>query len=123
MGWGSGTANYPYLISPLQAIQAKARIINASVSWVIDNYAAAAINATAPYKDASIVVRLPFTSSAATFEPDLERSVVVHRLELGRALFRRRQSRRPVRSAMPLIALSLAVARSQRSRHPTSETT
>ncbi|KDQ63844.1 glycoside hydrolase family 3 protein, partial [Jaapia argillacea MUCL 33604] len=32
MGWGSGTANYPYLVTPLDAIQARAKVDGSSVS-------------------------------------------------------------------------------------------
>ncbi|PSR70416.1 hypothetical protein PHLCEN_2v13667 [Hermanssonia centrifuga] len=38
MGWGSGTANFPYLISPLEAIQARARQDRSSVMWWLDNW-------------------------------------------------------------------------------------
>lgn len=39
MGWGSGTANFPYLITPLEAIKAKVRSNRGSVEDVIDDYA------------------------------------------------------------------------------------
>lgn len=38
MGWGSGTAQFPYLISPLEAIQARARKDRSLVSWFLDNF-------------------------------------------------------------------------------------
>jgi len=38
MGWGSGTANFTYLISPLAAIQQKARKYRTSVSWLLDDF-------------------------------------------------------------------------------------
>ncbi|KAJ7641336.1 glycoside hydrolase family 3 protein [Roridomyces roridus] len=38
MGWGSGTANFTYLISPLEAIQSRARKNRTSVSWILDDY-------------------------------------------------------------------------------------
>lgn len=38
MGWGSGTANFPYLISPLEAIQARARQDRTSVNWWLNNW-------------------------------------------------------------------------------------
>ncbi|KIY72192.1 glycoside hydrolase family 3 protein [Cylindrobasidium torrendii FP15055 ss-10] len=38
MGWGSGTANFSYLISPYEAIQARARQDHTTVSWTFDNY-------------------------------------------------------------------------------------
>ncbi|KAF5329361.1 hypothetical protein D9619_009183 [Psilocybe cf. subviscida] len=37
MGWGSGTANFTYLITPLEAIQAKARQFHTSVSWELED--------------------------------------------------------------------------------------
>ncbi|PCH42860.1 glycoside hydrolase family 3 protein [Wolfiporia cocos MD-104 SS10] len=37
MGWGSGSDNFPYLVSPLEAIQARAREDGSSVnSWLLD---------------------------------------------------------------------------------------
>lgn len=38
MGWGSGTAQFPYLISPLEAIQSRARQDGSLVSWFLDNF-------------------------------------------------------------------------------------
>ncbi|CAK5278243.1 unnamed protein product [Mycena citricolor] len=38
MGWGSGTANMTYLISPLEAIQQRARKDRTSVSWILDDW-------------------------------------------------------------------------------------
>ncbi|KAJ7475177.1 glycoside hydrolase family 3 protein [Mycena galericulata] len=38
MGWGSGTANFTYLISPLEAIQRRARKDRTSVSWILDDF-------------------------------------------------------------------------------------
>ncbi|KAJ7262759.1 beta-glucosidase [Mycena haematopus] len=38
MGWGSGTANFTYLISPLEAIQRRARDDRTSVSWILDDF-------------------------------------------------------------------------------------
>ena len=38
MGWGSGTAPFPYLISPLEALQARARQDRGTVNWFLDNY-------------------------------------------------------------------------------------
>ena len=39
IGWGSGTANYPYLITPLEAIGARARSEGSLVYDILDNYA------------------------------------------------------------------------------------
>ncbi|KAJ7471852.1 glycoside hydrolase family 3 protein [Mycena latifolia] len=38
MGWGSGTANFTYLVSPLEAIQRRARKDRTSVSWILDDF-------------------------------------------------------------------------------------
>ncbi|KAF8958580.1 glycoside hydrolase family 3 protein [Flammula alnicola] len=38
MGWGSGTANFTYLVTPLDAIQSKARQFRTSVSWLFDDF-------------------------------------------------------------------------------------
>ncbi|KAK7018629.1 glycoside hydrolase family 3 protein [Favolaschia claudopus] len=38
MGWGSGTANFTYLISPLEAIQQRARKDRTSISWILDDW-------------------------------------------------------------------------------------
>lgn len=47
MGWGSGTANFPYLITPLEAIKARALQDGTVVQSVLDDYAYAQINSTA----------------------------------------------------------------------------
>ncbi|KAK5173881.1 uncharacterized protein LTR77_002562 [Saxophila tyrrhenica] len=39
MGWGSGTANFPYLITPLEAIKAEVRSNRGAFEDVIDDYA------------------------------------------------------------------------------------
>ncbi|KAG0694111.1 glycoside hydrolase family 3 protein [Suillus ampliporus] len=38
MGWGSGTDNFTYLISPYEAIQARARVDQTSVFWNFDDW-------------------------------------------------------------------------------------
>ncbi|KAF3312915.1 hypothetical protein TWF173_006498 [Orbilia oligospora] len=47
MGWGSGTANFPYLISPLSALQNKAIADNTVIQWVVDDYATGHMKQTA----------------------------------------------------------------------------
>ncbi|KAL7414341.1 glycoside hydrolase family 3 protein [Mrakia frigida] len=54
-GWGSGTADFPYLISPLEAIQAKARENRTTVGWHLDNFDIAGANSTALRRDAVLV--------------------------------------------------------------------
>lgn len=38
MGWGSGTANFTYLVSPLEAIQARARRDGTVINWHFDDF-------------------------------------------------------------------------------------
>ena len=38
MGWGSGTAQFSYLISPYEALQARARQDGTAFQWVFDDY-------------------------------------------------------------------------------------
>lgn len=38
MGWGSGSTNFPYLVDPLSAIQARALQDRTVVQYVLDNY-------------------------------------------------------------------------------------
>ncbi|KZT29530.1 glycoside hydrolase family 3 protein [Neolentinus lepideus HHB14362 ss-1] len=38
MGWGSGSDNFPWLISPLEAIQARARLDHTLVSWFLEDF-------------------------------------------------------------------------------------
>ncbi|KAG0633054.1 glycoside hydrolase superfamily [Tuber brumale] len=46
-GWGSGTAEYAYLVTPLEAIQAKALADRTMVEYVLDDYHYIRINSTA----------------------------------------------------------------------------
>ncbi|KAI0640926.1 glycoside hydrolase superfamily [Trametes meyenii] len=57
MGWGSGTAQFPYLISPLEAIQARARhdSSGSQVSWFLNNWDLAGAAATALDQDVALV--------------------------------------------------------------------
>lgn len=47
MGWGSGTANFPYLVTPLTALQNEVRSNYGDIEDVIDNYAYSQIEALA----------------------------------------------------------------------------
>lgn len=40
MGWGSGSANFPYLVAPLEAIKTEVRSRRGDIESVTDNYAA-----------------------------------------------------------------------------------
>ncbi|KAJ6260554.1 hypothetical protein Dda_4780 [Drechslerella dactyloides] len=55
MGWGSGTANFPYLISPLTALQNRAYQDNSVIQWVVDDYATEHMDATARQADTCLV--------------------------------------------------------------------
>lgn len=55
MGWGSGTASYPYLISPLAAIQNEVMSNNGDVEWVTDGWALKQAAALARRASLSIV--------------------------------------------------------------------
>lgn len=61
IGWGSGTANYPYLITPLEAISARAISEGSLVYSVTDNYAYSQINST---------VNLPYSTSLVFINSD-----------------------------------------------------
>jgi beta-glucosidase len=55
MGWGSGTASFPYLISPLTAIQNQVATTDGLIEWVTDNWAIAQIQALAARAQTSLV--------------------------------------------------------------------
>ncbi|RVD82579.1 uncharacterized protein DFL_007001 [Arthrobotrys flagrans] len=55
MGWGSGTANFPYLISPLSALQNKAIADGTVIQWVVDDYATLQMEHTATQASACLV--------------------------------------------------------------------
>jgi hypothetical protein len=55
MGWGSGTANFPYLISPITALLAKAATDHTSLKNVSNNYDFDAIAEAATGADAALV--------------------------------------------------------------------
>lgn len=54
MGWGSGTADFPYLITPLEAIKAEVASHNSVLQSIADNYATTQITALA--KQASVAI-------------------------------------------------------------------
>lgn len=55
MGWGSGTANYPYLISPLTALQNEVYANNGVIDWVTDDYNYDRVNAIASQASHALV--------------------------------------------------------------------
>lgn len=56
MGWGSGTALHPYLISPLSAIQHEAITQRIAVDWMLDNSPSAIKLAQLKAKRAQVVI-------------------------------------------------------------------
>ncbi|KAF8326106.1 glycoside hydrolase superfamily [Cantharellus anzutake] len=55
IGWGSGTANFTYLVDPLSAITAKARSIGANVASSLSDYDLVAARNASMGKDAALV--------------------------------------------------------------------
>ncbi|KAG5650462.1 hypothetical protein H0H81_012173 [Sphagnurus paluster] len=55
MGWGSGTTNLTYLVTPLDAIQRRAREDRTSVSWFLDDFNLARAGNIAIRKSAALV--------------------------------------------------------------------
>jgi len=55
LGWGSGTANFTYLISPLEAIQIRARQDSTSVNWWLNNWNTFAASIYAQQSEVAIV--------------------------------------------------------------------
>ncbi|KAH9916602.1 glycoside hydrolase superfamily [Epithele typhae] len=56
MGWGSGTAQFPYLITPLEAVQSRARQDHSSVSWFLGNWDLRGVQATALEQEVALVM-------------------------------------------------------------------
>ena len=54
VGWGSGTTRFPYLISPLEAIQARGRQDRSSVSWWLDDFDTAGASAAVRNQDVAV---------------------------------------------------------------------
>ncbi|KAG1797023.1 glycoside hydrolase family 3 protein, partial [Suillus plorans] len=55
MGWGSGTDNFTYLVSPYEAIQARARVDQTSVFWDFNDWDLAAAGNSVIGMEAAIV--------------------------------------------------------------------
>ncbi|KAI0753721.1 glycoside hydrolase superfamily [Fomes fomentarius] len=55
MGWGSGTTDFPYLITPLEAIQQRARQDRSSVHWFLNDWDLAGAASTALDHDVALV--------------------------------------------------------------------
>ena len=54
-GWGSGTTNFTYLISPIEAIQARARRDGTAIDWNFDDYDLAGVQNVVLGTDAALV--------------------------------------------------------------------
>ncbi|CAE6511818.1 unnamed protein product [Rhizoctonia solani] len=55
MGWGSGTSEFPYLISPLEAIQQRARTDHTTIGWWLNDWDTAGAATAAANKDVALV--------------------------------------------------------------------
>ncbi|CEL61264.1 hypothetical protein RSOLAG1IB_09886 [Rhizoctonia solani AG-1 IB] len=55
MGWGSGSADFPYLISPLESFQQRAKADHTSIGWWLNDWDTAGAAAAASNKDVAIV--------------------------------------------------------------------
>ena len=55
MGWGSGTVNFTYLVSPLEAIQERARKDHTVINWHFDDFDLGDAQNTALGSDAAFV--------------------------------------------------------------------
>lgn len=55
MGWGSGTTNFPYLITPQNAIEQYVRSQGHNVETICDNYAESQIQRLATISDTALV--------------------------------------------------------------------
>ncbi|CAE6526553.1 unnamed protein product [Rhizoctonia solani] len=55
MGWGSGTAEFPYLISPLEALQQRAKQDHTTIGWWLNDWDTAGAATAAANKDVAMV--------------------------------------------------------------------
>ncbi|KAH7325497.1 beta-glucosidase [Rhizoctonia solani] len=55
MGWGSGTAEFPYLISPLEALQQRAKQDHTTIGWWLNDWDTAGAATAAANKDVALV--------------------------------------------------------------------
>ena len=55
VGWGSGSTNFTYLVSPLEAIQARARRDGTAINWHFDDFDLADAQNVALGTDAALV--------------------------------------------------------------------
>ena len=55
VGWGSGTTDFTYLISPIEAIQARARRDDTAINWFFDDFDLADAQNTVLGTDAALV--------------------------------------------------------------------
>ncbi|KAG8728490.1 hypothetical protein FRC11_010948 [Ceratobasidium sp. 423] len=55
MGWGSGSADFPYLTSPLEAFQQRAKVDHTSIGWWLNDWDTAGAAAAAANKDVAVI--------------------------------------------------------------------
>ncbi|KAK9454246.1 glycosyl hydrolase family 3 N terminal domain-containing protein [Dipodascopsis uninucleata] len=55
IGWGSGSANFPYIITPLEVLNSMAKNYYTSVDYILNDYFYEDTSLFAPYNDAAIV--------------------------------------------------------------------
>ena len=55
VGWGSGTTNFAYLVSPIEAIQARARKDGTAINWYFDDFGTGEAQNIARGTDAALV--------------------------------------------------------------------
>ncbi|CAE6430921.1 unnamed protein product [Rhizoctonia solani] len=55
MGWGSGTAEFPYLISPLEALQQRAKQDHTTIGWWLNDWDTVGAANAAANKDVALV--------------------------------------------------------------------
>ncbi|KAI9466578.1 beta-glucosidase [Lactarius psammicola] len=54
-GWGPGSVLFPYLVSPYEALQARARADQTTISWFFDDFDLVGAGSAAMHQDAAIV--------------------------------------------------------------------
>jgi hypothetical protein len=109
VGWGSGTTNFTYLVSPLEAIQARAREDGTLVDWYFDDFDVDAAQNVARRTDTALVFikadsgegyitvdgnvrhRNPFRHSKSAIEEDTIISILGRRPQELDCLGERRQ--------------------------------
>lgn len=91
MGWGSGTAQYPYLIDPLSAIQNRAIKDHTTVTWWRDNFDLAGAGGAVQGQEVAVsTIHKFYGREGATHTQIIDR---FRKLRLWRRLHYRRRKR------------------------------